>query len=426
MIMLDITNPEVKKRLFEGNFGLEKESIRVLEDGSFSHAPHPFPDDPNITRDFCENQIEINTGVHDSVQGAVDELEYHNRRIYAAQRQMPQREYLWLFSNPPYIRNEEDIPIASFTGRLTSKTAYRKYLSDKYGRYKMTFSGIHVNFSFSDALLLADYEGKGAPGTFRDYKDRLYLDLAERLAAYSWLLVPLTAASPVMDSSFVERNVRDADVFMGLASVRCSELGYWNGFAPIFDYTDIDRYAQSIRTYVERGFLHAPSELYYPVRLKPPGENTLRRLQDYGVNHVELRMFDLNPLEETGINAKDVSFAHLMMIWLASTPKDPFTDKDQVQAVQNFKNAARYDLKTVKILVPNGDHFLATEAAEAIFDLMEDFYADTEQEEIRDILNFEREKFTDAEKRYSRQVRKLYGSGFAKKALTLSKERQGP
>ena len=62
-------------------------------------------------------------------------------------------ERLWVLGNPPYIENEKDIPVALFEGENVSKTAYRDYLSDKYGRYKMTFSGIHVNFSFSEELL---------------------------------------------------------------------------------------------------------------------------------------------------------------------------------------------------------------------------------------------------------------------------------
>ena len=421
--MLDITNPEVKQRLLSGNFGLERESIRVLSDGSFSHTPHPFPGDEHITRDFCENQIEINTGVHDTISGALEELEYHNRRIYGKLRSMPEREYLWLFSNPPYIRSEDDIPIAVFDGAQSSKSAYRKYLSDKYGRYRMTFSGIHVNFSFADELLEADYEGKGRPGSFRDYRDRLYLDLAQRLVAYSWLLVSVTAASPLLDSSFVEKGVYDRDVFTGTASVRCSEMGYWNDFAPIFDYSDLGSYAESIRRYVNRGFLKAPSELYYPIRLKPPGENNLETLEREGINHIELRMFDLNPLAGCGVDRRDVCFAHLMMVWLAATPKRPMDDKDQVQAVQNFKNASHFDLKTVKILTPGGVNRPVADEALNVISMMRGFFGD-DNAEIKEVLDFENEKFTNPRTRYAWRLRRELGGGFVKNALKMVKERQ--
>ncbi|MEI3339731.1 MAG: hypothetical protein V8R80_07105 [Eubacterium sp.] len=44
------------------------------------------------------------------------------------------------------------------------------------------------------------------------------------MALYGWLLVAITAASPILDSSFVEKGIFDRDVFTGMASVRCSEM----------------------------------------------------------------------------------------------------------------------------------------------------------------------------------------------------------
>ena len=60
--MLNINDPNVRQHLLEGNFGLEKESLRIYGNGRLSHLPHPFPNHKNIDRDFCENQTEINTG----------------------------------------------------------------------------------------------------------------------------------------------------------------------------------------------------------------------------------------------------------------------------------------------------------------------------------------------------------------------------
>jgi glutamate--cysteine ligase len=420
--MLNINDRYVKEHLLEGNFGLEKESLRVLEDGRLSHTNHPFPDDDHIVKDFCENQTEINTSVHTSVEDAVGELDFHNQRIYKKLQSLPDTEYLWPFSNPPHIENENDIPVAIFEGEQVSKSAYREYLSDKYGRYKMTFSGIHVNYSFSDELLEADYANKPQTG-FQEYKDRLYLDLAEQMAEYGWLLVAVTAASPVMDSSFVEKGVYGEDVFTGMASVRCSEMGYWNEFAPIFDYTTIKTYADSIQKYVDLGLLKAPSELYYPIRLKPAGENNLDTLRHKGVNHIELRMFDLNPLEVEGVSEKDVRFAQLLMVWLVSTPKHNFTQKDQVKAIQNFKNAARYDLKTVKIMTSDGKTLSVAQAAMDVINEMKVFYHKLEID-VEEILDFQYNKFVDASNRYAWQIREQFQDGYVKKALELAKKRQ--
>lgn len=421
--MLYIEKDDVKKLLLEGKFGLEKENLRIKQDGTLSHSPHPFPDDEHIVKDFCENQTEINTSVYPSAKEAVEELEFHNQRIYKKLTNLPEREYLWLFSNPPYIHNESDIPVAIFEGATVSKTAYREYLSAKYGRYKMTFSGIHVNYSFSEELLKADFKYHET-ADYQEYKNQIYLETARKMASYGWLLVAVTAASPLLDSSFVEKGVYGQDVFTGMASVRCSEMGYWNEFAPILDYQNVSAYADSIRKYMDMGLLKAASELYYPIRLKPAGENNLESLCQNGVNHIELRMFDLNPLVSAGVEEKDIIFAQLLMVWLAATPSRPFGEKDQIQAVQNFKNAARYDLKTVNIAAADGKTYSVAHAALNVIDMMKAFFAGYSSD-VDGILQFEYEKFTDAENRYAWKIRKQYGDGYVKKGLELVRERQG-
>lgn len=420
--MLHIENPEVRALLLHGNFGLEKESLRVDENGYLAHTRHPFPYDDHIVRDFCENQTEINTPVLKSAREAVESLNGYYQQIQKKLASLPNREYLWPFSNPPYIRDENDIPIAHFEGGKASKTTYRKYLSDRYGRYKMTFSGIHVNFSFADELLEKDF-AVSKETDFIEYKNQLYVTLAEQATAYGWILVAVTAASPLMDSSFVEKGTFDRDTFNGMASARCSEMGYWNFFAPIFDYSNIRTYADSIQQYVDDGLLKFPTELYYPIRLKPRGLNNLNTLREEGVNHIELRMFDLNPLIPCGIEEKDVVFAHLFLVWLASIPRRPFSDQAQVQAVQNFKNAAHYDLKTVKIVVPDGEVYTVTDAALKVLASMKEFYRDF-PDMVHEVLDFEEAKFIDGDNRYAWKIRKQFADGYARKGLLLAKQRQ--
>ncbi len=155
--------------------------------------------------------------------------------------------------------------------------------------------------------------------------DRHTRRIEERLAAglttYGWTMVALTAASPLLDGSYFEPGRAGEDVFCGMASVRCSEMGYWNGFTPVLDYTDTPRYAATIRRYVDEGLLAAPSELYYPIRLKPRGANSLDTLLRHGVNHIELRMIDLHPLLHAGIDLRDVKFAQLLIAWVAAQPR---------------------------------------------------------------------------------------------------------
>lgn len=418
--MLHIQDSEVRRLLLTGNFGLEKESLRVDQDGYMAHTHHPFPDDDHITRDFCENQTEINTPVTHSPAEAVASLDFYYKEIQRGLR--ARGELLWPFSNPAYIRNEDDVPVALFQGGRASKTEYRQYLSDRYGRYKMTLCGIHFNYSFSEELLQADFAISGEKD-FAEYKNQLYVELAEGAAAYGWIMTAVTAASPLLDSSFVEKGRFGEDEFNGMASTRCSELGYWNYFSPIFDYTDIRAYADSIQRYVDQGLLAFPTELYYPVRLKPRGKNVLKVLRDQGVDHIELRMIDLNPLVPMGLDVRDVAFAQLLLVWLASTPRRTLSVKDQVQAVQNFKSAAHYDLKTVKIVPPTGKIMPVADAALEVLAQMAQFYRDFPAE-VTDVLDFQRAKFEDAENRYAWKIRKRFGGGFVEKGLELAQKRQ--
>lgn len=420
--MLHAERPKVRALLLKGNYGLEKESLRVDEEGFLSHTSHPFPNDDHIVRDFCENQTEINTPVTHSAAEAVQALIRYDCQIQRVLKGLPQREYLWPFSNPPYIRNEADIPVARFFGEQAGKTEYREYLSDRYGRYKMAFSGIHVNYSFDEALLREDF-AFSAETDFDTYRNQLYVVLAEKAAAYGWLLVAVTAASPLLDSSFVEKGKYGCDTFNGLASTRCSELGYWNYSAPVFDYSNIRAYADSIQRYVDEGLLRFPTELYYPVRLKPRGVNNLNTLREQGVDHIELRMFDLNSLVPGGIDERDLAFAQLFLVWLASTPREPLSTKAQVQAVQNFKNAAHYDLKTVKIVPPDGEVTSVANAALKVLDRMAEFYEGF-PDSVGKVLAFEREKFVDAENRYAWKIRRAFDGGFVKKGMALARQRQ--
>lgn len=419
--MFHTSDSRVRDLLLTGSFGLERESLRVTGDGFLAQSPNPFEGERYIVRDFSENQVEINTPVVKSPAEAIAQLEHFDDVI---QRKLAERdEYLWPFSNPPFIAGEEDIPVAQFKGEQASKTAYREYLSDRYGRYKMTFSGIHFNYSFSDELLRTDFELSGEDD-FITYKDALYVQLAERCVAYGWLMTAITAASPLMDSSFAEKGVYGTDLFMGFSTPRCGELGYWNFFTPVMDYTSVGAYAQSIQRYIDKGLIKYPSELYYPVRIKPHGAYGLEALAAGNVSHIELRMFDLNPFFKAGVNEQDVLFGQLFLVWLASTPPEaPLTEKQQVQAVQNFKSASHYDLDTVKLVAPTGAVNTVAQSAQHVIDFMQEFYENIGAgDDVMGCLAYQLSKFEDSSNRYSHIARTHFANTFVEKGLQLAKE----
>ena len=431
--MLHTENNDVARLLLTGNFGLERETLRVTENGRLSHLDHPFDsNNTHIVRDFCENQVEINTSVHTSAQDVIDELAQHHKEISKVLALLPEKETLWMSSNPPYIDGEDDVPVAKFFGKNSEKTTYREYLSNKYGRYKMAFSGIHFNYSFSGDLLRKNYEvetgikiekGKETP-EYRKYCDTLYLNLAENCLKYGWIIVALTAASPLIDSSFTKNNEKNGTVFSGMSSIRCSELGYWNFFVPTLDYSSIDKYADSIEHYVKNGLISAPSELYYPIRLKPRGKNKLSTLRESGINHIELRPIDLNPLAEYGIDYRDVEFLQLLLSYFASIKHHPLDAKDQVQSIQNFKSAAHYDVVNTKIMYPNGRPLCIADAIDEILNEMEWFYSGIntgQNAKINEILSYQRKKIDDPENfNYARIVAREYANDFANKVLKES------
>ncbi len=414
--MLDVRLPELRPFAFDGNFGLEREALRVTSEGRMAHTPHPFPvDHPRIVRDFCENQTEINTRVWPTAEGAVAELGTLNAeilRVLGNGERGANGEYLWSFSNPPPLAGAEDVIPAKFDGALSGKATYRDYLSAKYGRYLMTYCGIHVNFSFGERLL----DAGGI--TLRCDRDALYLHVAAGSVLWGWIVVALTSASPIADASFF--GDRSCDAFTGFASLRCGDLGYWNHFVPVNDFTSVEAYAETIRGYVKRGLISAPSELYYPVRLKPRGANRLEALVENGIDHIELRCIDLNPLCGGLVDVRDVEFIRLFLLWCAGRPPARLSERIQVQAVRNFKNAARYNLDHARIAFPDGTTSSVGEAALRLIASMERFFADF-GEETRDVLAFQRGKLELPDTRYAARVRERFTGTFAAKGLELAK-----
>ena len=347
---------------YSGRFGLERETLRVDSRGRMAQTLHPFGEDPQITRDFCENQTEIITGVCPDVHTAVQELEALDR--LASGRLAEQGESLWLYSNPPHFERESDIPIAQFTGDHSNKRSYREALEMRYGKRLMLFSGVHFNFSFPPELLQRWYDGSGS---LRDFTDALYLRLYRQLMRHTWLLVLLTAASPLYDAS-LDGDGRSGTIRSIYGSLRNSARGYWNQFIPILDHRDLAAFTGSIREYLHKGLLFSASELYLPVRLKPRGVNSIDALAHSGVDHIELRMFDLNPLTASGVSGDDLCFAHLLILYLLSLPDAPFTPEQQETAIREHRQAALYHPPTA----------LLTRAGQILRD-MQAFYRDEEQ-----------------------------------------------
>ncbi len=400
-MLFDFDNETIKRYITQADFGIERESLRVCSDGTLAQSPHPFKNHKNIDRDFCENQVELIGDVFCEPEQVNEQLLQLLKLLNT--ELLKRNELLWPFSNPPRISGEDEIPVAEYSGSLQSKSVYRRYLAVKYGKKKMLFSGIHLNFSFSEKLLQAAYDQKGT-GTFTSFKNDLYLRLSKRVIQYAWLVVFLTAASPVSDSTIGT----GSNIY---SSIRCSERGYWNFFTPILNYTDIKSYVSSIERYIEDGNLRAVSELYYPVRLKPRGENSLEALAQKGINHLELRVIDVNPLSPTGILTEDIRFIHLLFLYLASLPDFAFNSSEQLQAIKDIKTAAIF-----------GDISVRKKAVRTLEDITD--FTLRYFPEYSNIVKYQRQKLT-AGNSYAEIISKRFSTDYMEKGLALARQYQG-
>ena len=155
-MFFDIKNHILKEYLAQAEFGVERECLRVCGDGSLAQSPHPLEENKNIDRDFCENQIEFISDVFCEPEQVNEQLLYLQKIVNGKLKE--NGEFLWAFSNPPKISGEDEIPVAEYSGNLQNKSVYRHYLAKKYGKIKMLFSGIYLNFSFTEKLVKSAFE----------------------------------------------------------------------------------------------------------------------------------------------------------------------------------------------------------------------------------------------------------------------------
>jgi glutamate--cysteine ligase len=120
---------------------------------------------------------------------------------------------------------------------------------------------------------------------------------------------------------------------------------------------------------------------------------------------------------------RDVQFTQLFLVWLASLPRRNMSISEQVLAVQNFKNAAHYDLRTVRIVMPELKGQAADTAQDAALQVMEKirgFYRPLLPDLpdwVDEILHFEYQKLKHPEKRYAALVREKFSGTFLEKGI---------
>ncbi|TQR46416.1 bifunctional glutamate--cysteine ligase GshA/glutathione synthetase GshB [Paenibacillus popilliae] len=341
-IIQQIIDNSLNKDLFRGQFGLEKENVRVDHEGKLSLTPHPKAfgsktENPYIQTDFSESQIEMITPSFDSI----DETYRFMEALQDIVSLELDGEYLWPSSNPPILPDEEEIPIAKLNDPIADE--YRHELADKYGRKRQLLCGIHYNFSFDERFLRRLHETLGKGEAYKDFKDAIYFKIARNLLRYRWLLIYLTGASPVFDKTYIGKcvSLSNSDdnkscYFPNMNSLRNSVCGYRNEKPFYVSFDSTHNYVQDLNTLIQQGELLNAKEFYSPVRLKTAkGLNPLQELVEDGVAYLELRLIDLNPLHKIGISKDTMHFIHLFILFMLLKEDEPFGAEDQKMADLN-------------------------------------------------------------------------------------------
>ncbi|QEA11609.1 glutamate--cysteine ligase [Comamonas flocculans] len=329
--------------------GIEKEGLRVLPSGQLALTPHPGAlgaalTHPSITTDYSESLLELITRPHASVQDCAAELAELHQAVEQVLARQVEPEILWNASMPCRLPPDETIPLGRYgssnIGR--AKSVYRMGLGHRYGRRMQTIAGIHYNWSL--------------PGVGTDE----YFGLIRNFRRHSFVLLYLFGASPALAPCFVRgrehglQPLGDGRRGMGLphaTSLRMGRLGYqsdaqaslavsYNGLQG-FAASLYDALTQPYPAYEAMGvrslggdynqlgtsLLQIENEFYGTIRAKRTvrsGERPLHALRERGVEYVEVRLMDINPLVPTGISmqAMRVLDVFLLHCLLSDSPPD--------------------------------------------------------------------------------------------------------
>ena len=363
--------------LLRGNYGIERETLRVNKDGNIAKTSHPQifgskNENPYITTDFAECQMEMIT----PPLNTPEELYDFTNALYDMCVSEINDEYLWPQSMPSIVPSDNEINIAEYDDNEKGNIAheYRKNLIKKYGGKKQLICGIHYNFSFDENLMkkLYNYDRKKSSlffekksidneyleMSYKDFKNSIYLKVARNYLRYRWLIVYLLGASGAVHKSYgcrccmnISREIaKDSFTNDGAVSYRNSDCGYRNKIELFPDYSSIEKYIESLRIFINNKLIESHKELYSAVRLKPNNvDNFMDSLLNDGIKYLEYRSVDINPFEKGGISLEDLRFLQIFNIYLLVKEESDYKNW-QNEATENQNNIAKYGLSNIELI----------------------------------------------------------------------------
>lgn len=358
--------------------GIEREALRIMKDGTLATTDHPAElgktlTHPTITTDYSENLLEFITPVASRISDTLAQLRDIHRVTYQALGD----ELLWPMSMPCYLGSDDDIRIANYgdshSGRM--KSLYRRGLTHRYGATMQIISGVHYNFSVSEAMWeqLAQQQQRPDDKAFRSEK---YFALIRNFKRIAWVIPYLFGASPAFCQSFFQQTgteQKDTDwnfqrlgkgtAYLPYAtSLRMSDLGYTNKEQASLGitYNSLDEYVAGLRKAITTpskqfarigvkvngeyhqlndNILQIENEFYSPIRPKrtaQSGETPSQALERGGVEYIEVRALDVNPFSGIGITEQQIHFLDLLLMYCLLTDSPEMSWEEQQQYDKNF------------------------------------------------------------------------------------------
>jgi len=391
--------------------GFERECLRVDHDGLLAKTPHPNALGskllhPWITTDYAEALLEFITPPSSDPAFPMAFL----KDIHRFSARQLGSEYLWAGSMPCKIGPDADIAIAHYGPSNTArfKEVYREGLGLRYGRAMQTIAGAHYNWSLPEAFWPVMRDCCNGESNLQDFTNRRYFGLIRNFLRFGWLIPYLFGASPALCKSFLQGKPSDLrELSPGTlhgpyaTSLRMSDLGYQNHAQDqmAISFNSLQEYTRgleaAIRThdpyYADMGvrdgehwkqlsdcLLQTESEFYAamrPKRIGLHGERPALALQRYGVQYVEMRLFDLNPFIDIGIAPEQSLFADTLLLMCLFRDSPPITSREQGENDENkLRVVTRGRQPGLQLLVHNREQPLRSLAHE-LFDDMAPFAA---------------------------------------------------
>lgn len=349
--------------------GVEKEGLRVDTAAFLAATPHPSAlgstlCNSRITTDYAEALLELITVPHHSVERLRQELLH----VHEFVTHHLGDEIMWNQSMPAHLPPEPEIQIGWYgtSNPGMFKHIYRRGLAERYGKRMQCIAGVHYNYSLPDQLWsVLQFEGRN----LQEQRSNGYLALIRNFTRYSWLLMYLFGASPIVSKDFLGKHALpleqigpDTYCLPWATSLRMSDLGYQNKEAQAelqLCYNDLDTFLLRIRrasstawpAYADIGthrdgeriqlnthILQIENEYYSNIRPKrntQADERPSAALANQGVEYIEVRCMDIDPFDPIGISAETARFLDAFLLFCATEPSPIFPEGGFCQDSKN-------------------------------------------------------------------------------------------